>query len=163
MDTRSFSMSWMTARWHEIHWTWPKSKLTNLYCRAQLVGMDPFEFYFSEYYNPVSAAEYVSKATTMTKDQYYRHDAAVDRNKARKREAYKAKHNDKLYLLEKALARKQHDKMIGEICSYALTHGWEPSQLEDLLEPGEQLPWMYQSQQMDQSAIRLEPGQPSMF
>lgn len=161
-DTRNFQTDWRQDLWNEIHWTWPKSKLNNLYERAELYDMDPFEFFFSSNYKLPNEPYACSKECAMTKEEYLEHDKRSDDALHARQRAYKKKHMDKVWQLEKALERKQHDKMLSEICAYALTHGWQPSQLSDLLEPGEKLPWMYQPEQIDPTSIRLEPGQPAL-
>lgn len=162
MDDRDFKIDWRHELWNEINWTWPKSKLNNLYWRAQLHDMQPFDFYFSEYYRPPNEPYACSQECAMTKKEFLEQDKCADDVLKERQRAYKKKHMDKVWQLEKALERKQHDKLLSEICAYALTHGWQPSQLSDLLEPGEKLPWMYQPEHIDPTSIRLEPGQPAL-
>lgn len=157
-----FKSDWRVDLWNEIHWTWPKSKLNNLYWRAQLHGMDPFEFYFSDLYRGPNEPFACSKEPAETKEEYLKRQEREDKSLRSKQVAYKSKHVDKVWLLERAQERRRHDKMLSDICEYALSHGWEPSQLSDLLEPGEELPWMYQLEQIDPASIRLEPGQPAL-
>lgn len=161
MDNR-FQSDWRQDLWNEIHWTWPESKLNNLYERAELYDMDPFEFFFSSNYKLPNEPYACSKECAMTKEEFLEQDKRADDALHARQRAYKKKHMDKVWQLEKALERKEHDKMLSEICAYALTHGWQPSQLSDLLEPGEKLPWMYQPEQIDPTSIRLEPGQPAL-
>lgn len=155
-------MDWRAALWQEILWTWPKSKLNNLFWRAQLYDMQPFDFYFSEVYNGPNEPYPSSNAQAETKEEYYKRQDAEERSLKKKQAAYRKKQLDKVWQLEKALERKRHDKMLSDICGYAMSHGWSPDRLQDLLEPGERLPWMYQLEQIDPASIRLEPGQPSL-
>lgn len=135
-----FESDWRTKHWNEIHWTWPASKIRNLHERAMLYDMDPFDFYFSELFRGPIEPSGCSAEQGETRQEHDVRVAREDSVLTSRRLAYKSKAIDRAFRAEKALERKRHDIMVLEICDYAVAHGWEPSQLSDLLEPGESLP-----------------------
>lgn len=83
-------------------------------------------------------------ATTLTKDEYYAWQDHLDAEKRYKESQYKRKQARKMSGLERRFREKQHEKLLCQICEYALRHGWSLLKLPELLEPGEELPERFQ-------------------
>lgn len=157
MDSR-FEQTWQIKRWNEMHWTWPKSRIRNLYERAEILGTTAWDLYFSEAYRGPVEPSHCSGEHAETREEYYKRQKAEDEALRRKQARYRSNRVDTYWKAEIRLQKRQHDIMVREICEYALNHGWDTANLKDLLEPGEQLPWIYEPQQVDLPSIRLEPG-----
>ena len=93
--------------------------------------------------------------TAITKEQYYQRMAEreqavaemrashmeMERIKANRRRRIKEAH-------EEEERKRKHDKLLYDILSYAVAHGWRRDRLFLLLEEGEELPWMFREEQI---------------
>lgn len=136
--------------------SWSQKK--NFCFRAKLYDMSPYDFYYSPYYQPLERQPY-SKEHTLTKEEYYRREAERDKAEDDRRYEYaknaaklRKKRERKSAEVKQRMDRRRNEKLLYDILSYAVSHGWRRDRLHLLLEEGEELPPMFRPE----SIIPLE-------
>lgn len=134
------------------------SQRRNLFFRAQLYDMYPIDFYYSPLFQPLERQPY-SKEHTLTREEYYRREAERDKAEDERRYEYaknaaklRKKRQRKSAEAKQRMDRKRNERLLYDILSYAVSHGWRRDRLHLLLEEGEELPPMFRPE----SIIPLE-------